>query len=324
MSRRRGFTLVELVSGIIVFSIVVATSFELTRRWGAYAAKVNSKSSALGQSRFATIRLGEDIRVARYIYHSTRVTVDAGVKVGGQSLANWLPSGGQTTIPAAWGDELRSGTLSNGLPTDVLVMMQGTMETPIFVAYMRTNGPVNPRNPTAAERDGTGLWNRMVRLSMACSGTINTATGEQFRMNVNYRTAGGPLPQHNVRFVAAATTLNGDHWTGSANAAASLTCQPTQALVLATVVPGESAADVPVYAPEGVKTLFRLLLDHPAANSNMLSPYEVAWSFMAGDPNRPALPGGNQRDSDGEPLDGVVVEGYAFARNVPLPQGGSL
>jgi hypothetical protein len=73
-----------------------------------------------------------------------------------------------------------------------------------------------------------------------------------------------------------------------------------------------------------VKTLFRLLLDHPAANSNMLSPYEVAWNFMAGDPNRPALPGGNQRDGDGEPLDGVVVEGYAFARNVPLPQGGSL
>ncbi|MEB3299458.1 MAG: prepilin-type N-terminal cleavage/methylation domain-containing protein [Candidatus Sericytochromatia bacterium] len=325
MRLRRGFTLIELVSGIVVFSIVVAVSFEVTRRWGGFASRLGAQSSAMGQSRFATIRIADDVRQARYVYHQTVVEVDSNLKLSGISLADWLSESSGQQIGKLWGAPLRDGALREGLTTDRLVMLTGALETPVFVGYFRTKGPANPLAPTSAERQASGLWNRLVRLSMACSGTLNTATGEMFRMDVNYLAAGAPaMPVGKVSFGATAKTLSGDHWTGSSTVPATLNCGATTAQVLATVVPGVPVGDEPRFAPKGVTKLFTLLQEHPAAYSNLLSPYEVRWNFMAGDPNQPLMPGGNRKRSDGTPTEGVVIEGYAFARNVALPQGGAL
>ncbi len=306
MMRRRlpGFSLVELTVGASIFSIIMGAAFFLLIRYGQVAARGEAISEALNWGRTAIGKINEDVRQARYLYHYTQVSFQAGLKVDGISIQQGLP-GLALTYPIVTAGPFIGGpvpgytdTAGVGyLLTDSLTMMGGTLAEPKYMCWLRHPGPADPVAPTVTELGYKKLWYRLIRVEMKCGEfTSATVQGKWLDMSQKWPTFGAHPASRSTLVFADRDQLFGGQ-----------TC---------------SASTIQVFGYAANPGIFRWVDKHPYSAEGPMSPYWVEVSLQMGNPFnnqlRTGKSGGYMIANDWY-IQSVALTSAAYAQNVTMP-----
>lgn len=335
-SRARGFTLIEVLIGAVVFSIIISAAFMMIIRWNQINAKNEALTEALTQGRQAINLIAKDVEGAYYIYdyattfigEKTEITVaepgNSAVNLG-QTLADVALAGGQdqgqadssggqfftplvtwsipktTQLPIHYPYSGSTGAMGiAGLQTDVLTMVATSMVVPSYVCYFRVPG---------ASDSYTGpsqLANHLVRLTMTCSNQPGGSQGAWYEDSVPWNSpsmAYSAGATSSVHFEGGTTDTT---WDGNDD------CTPADVQVLCPV--GNDAS--------GSLSIFDITTPHPYSNVIPMSPYVVHVHLLAGDPTNNFL----KTSTNSTNVDNINGHEYAslqmdlYARNVTLPE----
>lgn len=290
----RGFSLIELTIGSLIFSVVMGAAFFMLNRWNVISARGEAVSKGLTDGRMALNRISEDIRHAYYIYHFAKVKIDknitlAGVKLEqikkGDLLLDYPIISFAAVNPPGIAGSSKAGM--GGFSTDSITVLTRAVPRPLYICYFRVPGPANRNEPTAHENTYKPLWYKLIRLEMDCSFEPTVAQGNWHRMDKTYDTM----------TLASASQL------AFSNAEVSYptgTCSKAVSQIIAT------AAN-----PDGA--IFDIQNPHPYSVEAPVSPYYVGVRIVGGDPLNNYM-----RTSNGG-ISAATLSTEAYAQNVTMP-----
>ncbi len=346
-TRARGFTLVEIMIGTVIFTIILSTAFMLIIRWNRITSRNEAMTEAMESGREAMDFIEKDLHDAYYIYTYATTTV-TGVYVSEPGLPNadlgagldalppiggvappfggffnpavTLDSGANVKTPAGYPAAWTTGNNGlGGLKTDVLTVIATSMTTPIYVCYFRFPGPSDfPAGDTSGIMAPAyrPLWDHLIRLESTCTAQPGGTQGAWYAANIEW-------DDPSLKYPAGATssvTFKGSDWSPSSGGSCEGVDDDMEGAEVRVLCPvGNDAA--------GGTALFDIETPHPYSDSVPTSPYLVNVTLLSGDPNNNLLETGSaaagvaNRRAYGTNALVFPLTLSVFATNVTIPKG---